>query len=490
IQLLFFDVPDQSIISVRLTDDFEDRKTDCYELVPVFVEDSSNIDHTNPVPYCPNRVAPFYIYDCLKPLGEKVTPKDGTVGLYLSFPIDKKDKPGLLSGTVMIVVRGHLFEIPIQIRIHEAIVPEKGTLKMVNGYSSSKIPEYFHVEDGSPDHKRIDAEHLHLLRRMRQNMMYVGGVITTRDEEGNYQFDFSPLEHQVEYYQSFGFQYFLMSSVGGRKSWKESTILVGPERLPAMSYEAFRYLSQYLPALRRFLKEKDWTDCFLLGVSDEPNDANATEFRALCGLVRKFFPEIRLADALSYTAVHGALDVWIPLNAEYDKHQKEFESYRTGKDELWHYVCCVPRKEGYINRFMDYPLLSTRYLFWGNYKYRMTGYLHWASNVYQPGQDPFKQNNPSHRNADSVCILPPGDTHVIYPGKDRPWMSMRLEAHRQSAEEYELFKILEKRNKQKADALCEQCFKSFNKVEYNPVLFEQTRIQLLEEASKGTVLNK
>lgn len=81
---------------------------------------------------------------------------------------------------------------------------------------------------------------------------------------------------------------------------------------------------------------------------------------------------------------------------------------------------------------MDLPLLATRYLFWGNYKYDLKGYLHWASNHYQPGQDPFKQNCPIHHNADSVTTLPSGDTHLIYPGADGPWMSMRLEAQRKA----------------------------------------------------------
>lgn len=40
------------------------------------------------------------------------------------------------------------------------------------------------------------------------------------------------------------------------------------------------YLMQYLSALSTFLEERSWTDRLLLSVSDEPNEANVTEYRA------------------------------------------------------------------------------------------------------------------------------------------------------------------------------------------------------------------
>ena len=48
----------------------------------------------------------------------------------------------------------------------------------------------------------------------------------------------------------------------------------------------------------------------------------------------------------------------------------------------------------------------------GNYKYNLTGYLHWAATVIS-GQNP--QKTVEHRNADAVTILPPGDTHITVP---------------------------------------------------------------------------
>ena len=271
-----------------------------------------------------------------------------------------------------------------------------------------------------------------------------------------------------------------------RPSWKKPDIdvVAGGVKIPAMSYEAYAYLKQFLKEFRKFLAEKGWTNIVYLAVSDEPNEENATTFRALCGMLRKLAPDLKLTDAVSYVPIHGSLDCWIPLNSEYDKYMREFESLRGDNDEMWHYTCCAPRYGGYINRFMDYPLLASRYLFWGNYKYNLSGFLHWGCNTYQPGQDPFTQNCPLHKNADNEGILPPGDTHIVYPGDDAPWMSMRFEAQRHSAEDYELLRMLSKSNKEKADLICNSCFCTFNDVEYDVNKFEQAKIQLYKAVSE------
>ena len=62
-------------------------------------------------------------------------------------------------------------------------------------------------------------------------------------------------------------------------------------------------------------------------------------------------------------------------------------------------------------------------------------------------------------------------------------MSLRLEAQRQSAEDFELLRIVAQKNKALADKICEDGFRSFKDVEYDPVRFEEIRSLLLEAAS-------
>ena len=457
-----------------------------YEMVPVFVEGSAP-EAADPKPLYPNRAGAFYVYDCLKPLGGSCEAMDGAAGLYFSAKVPRDCAPGMYTGKLKLHVGGAMLEIPVEFRVHKAILPPE-TLKFTNWYNPYIMAKYHNTEMGGEEYKRLDLLYHRMMRRSHQNLLRVDGGIEVKETgENQYEFDFTGFEAYVKAALQLGFTHFQMPAIGGRKSWSESTIYVYGGKLPCLSYEGYAYLSQYLGALGEVLRQGGWMDMFYLSIADEPNEPNAVEYRALCGVARHLLPGVKLFDAMSHGPFYGSLDVYVPLNSEYEQHRDEFERFRGGGDELWHYVCCHPRKEGYINRFMDYPLLATRYLFWGNYKYGLTGYLHWALNQYQPGQDPFTQNCPEHHNADSVCFLPPGDTHVVYPGEGEPWMSMRLEAQRESAEEYEMLKALAEKDRAAADGICAKCFRGFNDVENDPAAFDRARVELLEALGRVQV---
>lgn len=448
-----------------------------YTLTPVQVEDNFGYTPEQYAPHFPERVAPFYIFDCLRPFDGTLDLSKGHGGLYIALKTERDCNAGEYSSSLS--VNGTV--IPMKLKIYPIALPEE-TLKIVVGYAPAICAQYHNVDLSSKEYLELEEKYLALLRRMHQNMMYVGPVKVEKIGENKWDFDFTDFIEQVKRYEKAGFNYFNAPSVGWRKSWFASTILLNRE-IPAMSYEGYCYLCQYLPALRKVLIENGWLEHFVMGVADEPVEANCTEYRALCGLIRKIFPEIKLIDASDFCDVYGSLDIFVPKSSEYFDHIEEFESLRSACDELWFYVCNNPREKGFINRYMDYPLLSTRYLHWGNYKYNLTGFLHWAANHYQKGQDPFEQNCPHHINTDSECILPPGDTHIIYPGKGEPWMSIRLEAEREGAEEYELLCKLSKHNKQKADELCATVFHSFKDVEFDVKKFIETKKALLEALS-------
>ena len=198
--------------------------------------------------------------------------------------------------------------------------------------------------------------------------------------------------------------------------------------------------------------------------------------------IRKLFPEMKLYDATSGAPIYGSLDVWVPRTDEYEKTPHVFDHYKEKGDKVWHYVCLFPREGGYINRFMDIPLLCTRYLFWGNHKYRLSGYLHWTVNDYQSDIDPFLESCPRHVNAGSESILPPGDDKLLYPGENfKPYISMRFENHRESAEEYAMLAMIAEHDPALADEICDSVFHSFHSVEYDADKFEAARRRLIRE---------
>ncbi len=466
-QILFSDVKEQN-----LTVKADGWNPELYEMVAVYVERNHGLDENNSAPHMPERIAPYYLYDCIKPIADTLrVGENGVCALYLSEWIAPDAEVGVREASITI---GDV-TVAVTIEVSSVVVPDE-SLTMIVGYNRGTVCQYHNVALGTPEFDALDTKYLKMLRRMRQNMLYCPKPKAIPLGDNKYDFDFSAMESFFTKAMSLGYTKFNFG-IGFRRSWSASTILV--DGMESMSFECYCYLAQMLPALVNWLKEHGWLDALILGIADEPNFANATEYRALCGLVRKLAPELKLLDAMSFGPVHGAIDIWIPLNSEYQHHRAEIETFRTYGDEIWFYDCCGPRGGGTINRFMDYPLLATRYHFWAGYRYDLTGYLHWAANYYQPGQNPFEQSCPEHHNADSICYLPAGDTHVMYPGDGEPWMSVRLEAQRASAEEYELFRALASVDKAKADEICTSVCREFNDVDYDPKHFRAARTSLI-----------
>lgn len=170
-----------------------------------------------------------------------------------------------------------------------------------------------------------------------------------------------------------------------------------------------------------------------------------------------------------------SVDIWVPKNSYYQEHQEEFEVHRRFGDTLWCYTCCFPGGH-YMNRLLDMPLIRTRLLHWGNYLYNLVGYLHWGFNHYKPEQDPFEETSPGR--------LPPGDTHIVYPGPEGPWGSVRLEAMAAGIEDYELLRRLESKDKDLAHKIVHSCLRSFSDADEDPAKFSETHRRLLEAASR------
>jgi hypothetical protein len=267
--------------------------------------------------------------------------------------------------------------------------------------------------------------------------------------------------------------------VGTRVHFRDPEFVLTADRsIKATSPEGYLFLAQYLGAWRAFLKENGWLGKAIQYVGDEPIDQSAQDYRVLAGILRKFLPGIPLIDAVERSGLGGAVDIWVPKNHYYQEHRQEFEVHRHLGDTLWFYTCCFPGGH-FLNRLLDMPLIRTRFLHWGNYVYDLKGYLHWGFNHYRAWQDPFEETCPAHGEG-GTTNLPPGDTHIVYPGPDGPWGSVRLEAMAAGIEDYELLRLLETRDKELADQIARSCVRSFDDVDEDPVHFAAAHRRLLE----------
>ena len=74
-----------------------------------------------------------------------------------------------------------------------------------------------------------------------------------------------------------------------------------------------------------------------------------------------------------------------------------------------------------------------------------------------------------------------GDTHVVYPGDDGSVCSgMRLEAQRQGLEDWELIRLLQKKDPAKCDAIIRRVFRKFDDFTPDPVAIRKARAALLK----------
>lgn len=311
------------------------------------------------------------------------------------------------------------------------------------------------------------------------------------DEAGALQIDFSRFDKWVNIFIEEGVIGLIEGGhIGGRKGpWlsqfavriqtvqEDGTVVttsVDPD-----SEEADAFYSVYFPALVKHLREKGWLDQYVQHLADEPITTNIKTYQAIAALLKKYAPELRIIEATHAKDLTGSMDVWVP---QLNFLHKEFEHYQERQadgDEVWFYTCVFPQGE-YANRFIEQPLIKTRLLHWINYRYGVTGYLHWGYNQWAE-ESPFTHTTRPHPGPP---YLPAGDPWIVYPGKDGPLDSIRFEAMRDGIADHEMLSLLGERDAEAAARLAALHILDFDSYETDVAKFRATRRELLELLSK------
>jgi hypothetical protein len=223
------------------------------------------------------------------------------------------------------------------------------------------------------------------------------------------------------------------------------------------------------------IERNGWRRRWIQHIADEPIRENSADYRIFAGMVRKYMPGIPILDATMELGLVGAVDIWCPQAQEYEARRKHFEAQRAVGDRVWFYTCCSPGGP-WLNRLLDMELLRPALFGWAAALYGLDGFLHWGLNYYRQDQDPFQKSVVRH----GANALPAGDTHVVYPGTEGPWSSLRLEAQREGFEDYELLRTLRERSPRKAVGIIRRAISSFDRYAKDVRVFRGTRRALLE----------
>lgn len=347
-------------------------------------------------------------------------------------------------------------ELTATVTVRDASLPARRDFPITNWFYADAIFDWYRVAPWSEDFWTVARTYLRNIADHGVNVTYVplftpplDGVKrptqlvgVTREGE-RYRFDWSLVERWLAEAKEAGFDTFEWSHIFSQwgavhairiyEGHGETETLLWVPETPATG-EVYRgFLSQFLPAFERFLRDHDLMERSLFHLSDEPHGMEQLEnYRAARTMLRELAPWYTVMDALSEVAFarEGVTDVAVP------KTESVPEFLAEGFD-VWAYYCCFPRGP-YINRLLDTPLAKIRMTGFTLYKMGVGGFLHWAVNYWYESQtrtliDPFTESD-GHRWPN----WPYGDPFVVYPGPDGPLDSIRWEALAESYQDYAL----------------------------------------------------
>lgn len=271
-------------------------------------------------------------------------------------------------------------------------------------------------------------------------------LVGIKKDGDRYTFDFSLLERWVKMCEKHGIRYFeaahLFTQWGAKctpkiiaeENGEKKRIFGWDVAATDERYEIF--LSQFLPAVRRFFEERGLSDRVYFHISDEPNPEVLEDYMRAKSIACKYLEGCKIIDALSDYEFFEKGVTERPIVAT--THIDDF----IGKtDELWGYYCCA-QVVGVSNRMIAMPSARNRYIALQFYKYRVKGFLQWGYNFYYTRLSKRKVN--PFFETDCGGEFPSGDGFSVYPGKDGPLKSLRLSVFHHALQDLAAMKLLEK----------------------------------------------
>jgi hypothetical protein len=415
--------------------------------------------------------------------------------VWLTVHVPKATPAGTYRGGAVVETSAGDAEIPIELLVYPFEMPDERHLYLTNWFELNHIARAHRVEPLSEEFWSILQRYAKDFAEHHQNVIYTPWrlIRAFREKNGELSFDYTNFDRFVQIFLDAGtaerieIQHVAHHGKEGRAGRE---ILLYPieavdrETGEKVSLRGDQGMEVLLRNLHQHLKDKAWIDRAIIHVADEPSFHNRGEWKAVAQVVRENLPGVKTIDAIGATGFEDALDILVPLTRDVATWFDDFKRVQAAGTEVWFYTCCSPWGY-YANRFLDYHLSKTRILHWMNYSTGTEGFLHWG--LTYGWNDPF---GPAPR-------FPPGDSHIIYPGKDGPMSSMRWEMLREGMEDYEYLWLLENKTRAVMGKLgigedrfpansisreiCGRLVRSLTDYETDPGVFYATRRALAEQ---------
>lgn len=385
------------------------------------------------------RAAPCEVPDPLLEDRAIDVPANSTQPVWLTVHVAKDAPPGIYRGQVAVVAGEVRAALPVELTVDPFVLPDERHLLVTNWFSPLRIARAHDVPPWSEAHWAVLGRYARNLAAHRQNVAYTPWSLieVTRTAGGKLAFDYRRFDRYVELFERAGAADRIEITHVGRHregGWSSKEFVFRDVRVTngktgqPEKLDPDVVMPQLLRDLERHLAEAGRLPKALIHVGDEPAIHNVESWRGLSERVHRAAPRLKRVEAIETLDFSGALEVWVPKLAHFDRWRDAYES-RRGEGEFWYYL--AHRPYGNPNRLVDFPLSCTRVLHWVNFAADLKGYLHYGLMSWRG--DPF--GPPTER-------VPPGDGHIIYPGSDGPINSMRWEIQRESIEDFEYLHLL------------------------------------------------
>ena len=422
--------------------------------------------------------------------------KDQTRSVWVTIHVPANQEPGEYKGELRLRQgTGTVATVPYSLTVYKATVSRPIPLA-INNYLNlgDRHLEQFHsCTHGSGPWWALIANYARFWADYYQTAIAANAVSLARPElaGGDLKYNFSDFERYVETWEAAG----VKGQIDGgnlmeRERRRDATIMTdawvvegGKPVLRSMPWNdprAQKFLDTFLPALFKRLQERGWSNKYIQGIMDEPNQWEIPAFLDTAAKVRKFMPGVRTIEPVGLrqdvSFMKKTVDIWVPLLGTFDEKLDLLQRH-IGEDngEIWFYTCLSPRGK-YPNRFIDTSLTKVRLLHWINYKWGFTGFLHWGGNFWGP--EPLKDTQPVIN--EGRTYLPPGDAFITYPARMGLNSSIRLEQMREGIEDYALLKELDRKDRALAQKIAGEAVKTFVDYVRDPREFRAIRQKVLE----------
>jgi len=363
-------------------------------------------------------------------------------------------RPGIYRGAVEIDAGKQKLKLPFHVEVFAATVPKEQKLWVTNWlwFERDLMEKHFPQLKSEPErYWKVLGNIGRTMANYKQNVVFVPvrSLAKAQVVGGALQYDFGLVDRWIEIFDKVG----LARRIEGGHLCKRlgggfDSPLVLPtdliengeivhKDLSADDPHAEQNLREFLRQLRNHLKEKGWLSRYVQHVHDEPHGAEMPIYRRFVHVVSEELPGVPTLDAISLHEEISAEEettIWVPKLSTFDDRLEAIAAHNAHGGQSWYYICLDPRGR-YLNRFIDFPTLKVRLLPWVNYRYGLTGYLHWGGNFWT--DQPFENVQPDWGGG---FFLPAGDDAIVYPDPkhDGVFVSVRLEVMREGIEDYEL----------------------------------------------------